>query len=65
MPIPPRFQRFLDGFPQRNKIVERSGALIVLAADGCFRQIAMAVAQRIIALAVKLRVFSIGKSSSA
>src|SRR5438445_11417524 len=65
MPIPPRFQRFLNGFPERNKIVERSAALIVVAADCSFRQVAMAMPQRIVALAVKLCVFGIGKSSSA
>src|SRR5436305_1363357 len=32
MPIPPRLQRFLNGFPERNKIRERSAALIVVAA---------------------------------
>src|SRR6266480_1863352 len=65
MPIPPRFQRFLNGFPERNKIVERSAALIVVAADCSFRLVAMAMPQRIVALAVKLCVFGIGKSSSA
>src|SRR5882724_4710829 len=65
MPVPPRLQRFLDGFPQRNKIVERSAVLIVVAADCSFRQVTMAMTQRIVALAVELCVFGIGKSSSA
>src|SRR4029077_17804887 len=65
MPIPPRFQRFLNGFPQCNKIVERSAALIVVAADCSFAHVTMAMPQRIAALAVELCVFGIGKSSSA
>src|SRR6266487_1084597 len=65
MPIPPRFQRFLNGFPQRDKIVEHSAALIIVAADCSFRQVTMAMTQRIVALAVELCVFGIGKSSSA
>src|SRR4030095_4845655 len=59
------FQRFLNGFPQRNKIVERSAALIVVAADCSFRQVTMAMPQRIVALAVELCVFGIGKGNSA
>src|SRR6266481_1571610 len=65
MPIPPRFQRFLNGFPQRNKIVDRPAALIVLAADCSFRQVTMAMPQRIVALSVELCVSGIGKISSA
>jgi hypothetical protein len=65
MPIPPRFQRFLDGFPQRDKIVERSAALIVVAANCSFRQVTMAVPQRIVALAVEFCVFGIGKGRGA
>src|SRR5947207_13085783 len=65
MPIPPRFQRFLNGLPERNKIVQRAAALIVVAADCSLRQVAMAMPQRIVAFAVELYVFGIGKSSSA
>src|SRR6267378_7733861 len=65
MPIPPRFQRFLNGFRQGNKIVERSAALIVVATDCSFRQVTMAMPQWIVALAVELCVFGIGKNSSA
>src|SRR5215831_17227752 len=64
MPILPWFQRVLDRFPERNKIVQRSAAFIVVAADCRFRQIPMAMTQRIVAFAVELCVFGVRKSAS-
>src|SRR5262249_59125013 len=65
MPILPRFQRVFNGFPQSNKIVERSAAFIEVAADCGFGQIPMAMTQRIVAFAVEPCVFGVRKNSSA
>src|SRR6185436_4718418 len=46
---------------QCNEIVKRSTALIVFASDRCLRQVAMAVAGRIVALTIKPDVLGIGK----
>ena len=61
MSILPRRNGIFDCFPERNKVVERSGARIVFASDSCFRHIPMTVTQRIITLAVEFCVFRVGE----
>src|ERR1051326_8651292 len=61
MAISPRLKRFRNRVLQRHKIVERAAASVVFAADCRFSQIAVSMAARIIALAVKLRVIWLGK----
>src|SRR5204862_3816287 len=48
---------------QPNKVIAPSSPLIVIAADRSFRHETSATPQRIVALAVELCVFGIGKSS--
>jgi hypothetical protein len=63
MSITPRRKRFFDRSSKCDKIVDCSTTPIVLAANRCLSQIAMTVAKRIVALAVELRIFGIGKSN--
>ena len=62
MSILPGVKRLFDGFSKRDKIIERSAAFVVLAANCCLRQISVAMPKWIIAFAVKFRVLSIGKT---
>src|SRR5205809_6954350 len=62
MSIPPRRKRFFDCSSKFDKIVKCSTSSVVLTANRCLSQIAMTVAKRIVALAVELRIFGIGKS---
>src|SRR5205823_9423575 len=64
MPVAPWLKRFFDRFSKFDKIVKCSNASIIFAANRCLSQIAMSVPQRIVALAVELRIFCIGKSNS-
>ncbi len=63
MAITPRRKRFFDCVSKFDKIVKCSTAFIVLTANCCLSQIAMTVTERIVALAVELRIFGIGKSN--
>src|SRR5438128_12685771 len=63
MSILPRLKRFFDGFSKRNKIIKRSTPFVVLTANRCLRQITMTMAERIIALAIELRVLGVRKSN--
>src|SRR5581483_787227 len=65
MTIAPWIQRTLDSLSKSNKIVERSAALIVIAANGRFCQVTMTMAQRIVTLPVELCVFRFRKAGSA
>src|SRR5437762_6495753 len=60
LPVP---KRLFDRLLESRKIPERSASAVILATNRCLRQIAMAVTMETIALAVKLRVLGIGKSS--
>src|SRR5438132_570673 len=61
MSISPWLKRFFDRFSKRNKVVEDSAARLVLASDGCFRQVPMTMAARIVALAVEPCVLRVRK----
>src|SRR5207245_3323492 len=61
MSILPGSKRLGDRASERDKIVKCYTSLIVLTANRCLGDIAMAVAQRIAALPVELRVLRIGK----
>src|SRR6266567_2643424 len=61
MSISPWLKRFCHRVLQRYKVVERSAAHIVFAAYCRFRQITVAVAARIVALAVEFRVLGLRK----
>src|SRR5207249_11255629 len=61
--ILPGPKRLFDRLLESRKIPERSTPAVRLATNRCLRQIAMAVTMETIALAVKLRVLGIGKSS--
>jgi hypothetical protein len=63
MSIPPRRKRLFDRRSKLDKIVKCPAASIVLAANRCLSQIAMTVTKRIVALAIELRIFGIGKSN--
>src|SRR5690242_19383905 len=61
MAIAPWVERFCNSVLQRNEIVKRSAAYIVLAAHSRFRQVAVTVPAWIVALAIEVRVLGIGK----
>jgi hypothetical protein len=63
MAIPPRRKRFFNRFSEFDKLVKCSTASVVFAAKRCLSQITMPVTKRIVALAVELRIFGIGKSN--
>src|SRR5712691_1678241 len=64
MSILPGPQRFFDGAFERRKIVERAALHIVFSANRCLGEIAVAMAKRVVAPAIKLRVFGFGKQDS-
>src|SRR5882724_11628536 len=63
MSILPRVERLFDRLPKHNEIIKRSAACIVIAANRCLRQITMTMTERMIALAIQLRVLGIRKPS--
>src|SRR5437899_12094690 len=63
MSILPGLKRFFDGFSKRNKIIKRSTPFVVLTANRCLRQITMTMTERVIALAIELRVLGVRKSN--
>src|SRR5437762_13909525 len=62
MSILPRRKRLCDCFSESTKIMEYPSPFIVLAANRCLRQIAVAMPKWIIAFAVKLRGLGIGET---
>ncbi len=63
MSILPRCEGLCDRLPESDKIPERSTPFVVLAANRCLRQITMTMTERIIALAIELRVLGVRKSN--
>ena len=58
----PRPERSFDAMEQRAKTVKRSAPLIVGTADRRLRQIAMTMAARVVALAIKGKVLGLGEA---
>ena len=64
MPVTPWLERLVDSLVEGSKIDERPGAFIVITADGGFGDVTMAVTERVVAFAIKLRILGIRKSGS-
>ena len=61
MLIPPGFDGFGDGRSKRREIHQRATPFVIRTANGHFRQITVAVPFRVVAFAVKGKVFSRGE----
>ena len=59
MSILPGFNRFVQRFSERNEVVKRTAAFIVIPADGRFGKVKMAVATRVIAFSEEVGVLFI------